>query len=122
MGLRPSMQGSSGIGAPPPEEPGAYPDPQQGGSSSTPSASVQHAQSTASTGFGLSVEHVVNPPATHSDCEGMTPTVSSSGYQSPGDHGVDGELKGVINEKIFYSTGRQRRRLYLDMELQSLLL
>jgi len=115
-GLRVSLQGCSGLGAPPPEEPVAPP---------MPGAAVQMV-APPQTGF-LSL-HAVAEAAL--ETTSMTPT--GSGYQSPmagsvasvptGGGPGDLSTNGVVNQTIFYFEGRQRRRIYEDPELHSLML
>jgi len=119
-GIRPSLQGCSGLGAPPPEEP---------------------------TQEELSAPQLQTPPpidghfvplaaATFLNMHGgglkdgaLTPT--NSGQQSPTQAGsaasaplapTDLSCAGVIHQNVFYWEGRQRRRIYEDLELHALML
>eukprot|EP00930_Biecheleria_cincta_P043099 TRINITY_DN29629_c0_g2_i1.p1 TRINITY_DN29629_c0_g2~~TRINITY_DN29629_c0_g2_i1.p1 ORF type:complete len:2869 (-),score=436.17 TRINITY_DN29629_c0_g2_i1:60-7904(-) len=103
--VRASMQGTAFMGAPPPEEPQAPPP------------------------APIELPH----PATFSNIH----TPSGSGCRSPAGslttasaHGVaallpetnDLSCAGIVDQNIFYFEGRQRRRIYEDVELHALML
>lgn len=134
-GLRPSLQGCTGLGAPPPEEPVAKP----------PDPALQLHRPLPATVDAVASSAPRPPPivtqASHSQpplAPMLSPTVpdrsepwGGSGCQSPlagssvsAAAAVEADLcsMGVVNQNIVYFEGRQRRTIYEDLELHSLML
>lgn len=132
-GIRPSLQGCSGLGAPPPEE------PTQEEFVAISQTGVPSFAAVFSPGQPKYRADVALPPAVlagnaavlvaASRGEGA-PTPTNSGQQSPmagsggSGHRINQDLSsaGVIHQNVFYFEGRKRRRIYEDLELHSLML
>lgn len=112
-GLRPSLQGCTGLGAMPPEEP----------------RPEDHHPSAVTFAETMPMPLQINHLADGTEMAASTPT--GSGYKSPtagssssvpAGGEVDLSCMGVVHENIFYFEGRQRRKIYEDLELHSLML
>lgn len=128
-GIRTSLQGCTGLGAPPPEEPQEPPH--------NPPRSLQLMPSVATSGTSGHSEReraqspslAAIPPQTEIH-EPVITTPTNSGYQSPMASSAisavmaeaDFSCVSVIHQNVFYFEGRQRRRIYEDLEMHALVL
>jgi len=141
-GVPQSLQGCSGIGAAPPEEPGTEPPPAPPSGVGVATLSNQpKATRSISPALGVPTVTVATMPRVASteslppgsaeggiECESTTPT--ASGYQSPVAGSacsapateVDLSCMDVIHQNLFYFEGRQRRWIYCDDEMHTLIL
>lgn len=117
-GLRPSLQGCTGLGAPPPEEPThqelaaltrAAPP-----SLSAPVLLTQTAPSLEAAACARDGATTPTGSGQHSPMAGS----AASAHLAP----TDLSCASIINQNVFYFEGRQRRRIYDDDELHALML
>lgn len=103
--VRASMQGTAFMGAPPPEEPQPPPP--------APTELQHHATP--------SRIHTPEGSGCRSPAGSLT-TASAHGAAPPLLEANDLSCAGIVHQNIFYFEGRQRRRIYEDVELHALML
>ncbi|CAK0899126.1 unnamed protein product [Prorocentrum cordatum] len=109
-GIRPSLQGCSGLGAPPPEEPTV--EDLQGGSA--PEADAAAAQD------GSAGQSEGPTPRDDNSASTNLPAGAHGGAAAP--EAIDIPSASIVHQNVFYFEGRQRRRIYEDSELHVLML
>eukprot|EP00928_Gymnodinium_smaydae_P037382 TRINITY_DN2595_c0_g1_i1.p1 TRINITY_DN2595_c0_g1~~TRINITY_DN2595_c0_g1_i1.p1 ORF type:complete len:3301 (-),score=452.63 TRINITY_DN2595_c0_g1_i1:143-9151(-) len=118
-GVRPSLQGSAGIGAPPPEEPGQEGQNPlvmpQGAVGVAPNVQTQAALSASAAPLGLA------GLAGAASGGGVSP-LTATASERRAEPAQELSCAGVIHENMYYFRYRQRRRIYDDIQLHSLVL
>eukprot|EP00929_Paragymnodinium_shiwhaense_P079029 TRINITY_DN41056_c0_g1_i1.p1 TRINITY_DN41056_c0_g1~~TRINITY_DN41056_c0_g1_i1.p1 ORF type:complete len:3335 (+),score=785.03 TRINITY_DN41056_c0_g1_i1:162-10166(+) len=129
-GLRPSLQGCTGLGAPPPEEP-ILGDQAHGvapvhAAASPPVPPPGAEPMVRKPGAGLPPIATSMAGEEQAVCADGTPLAAAgggAGRQTSSGGCVDPGLAGfVVRENVFYFKGRQRRRIYDDVQLHALML